>query len=73
MMDWFSTAVELAGVSAPSDRIIDGISLVSLFRNSTEVSDRYSFLTFPNLAVQIKMPFARLLIVPEQAHRDNSP
>jgi arylsulfatase A-like enzyme len=40
MMDWFSTSLELAGVTAPSDRIIDGISLVSLFRNSTAVSDR---------------------------------
>lgn len=47
MMDWFSTALELAGVSAPSDRIIDGISLVSLFRNSTEVSDRCTATYMP--------------------------
>lgn len=40
MMDWFSTALDLAGVKQPDDRIIDGISLVPLFVNGTE-TNRY--------------------------------
>ena len=40
MMDWFSTALDLAGIKKPDDRIIDGISLVPLFVNGT-VTDRY--------------------------------
>ena len=41
MMDWFTTALDVAGAAVPADRIIDGISLVSLFKNSTALSDRY--------------------------------
>lgn len=33
LMDWFSTALDLAHVKEPSDRIIDGISLLPLFYN----------------------------------------
>ena len=34
-MDWFSTSLDLAGVEAPTDRIIDGISLApALFKNT---------------------------------------
>lgn len=32
LMDWFNTALDLAGVDPPKDRIIDGISLLPLFR-----------------------------------------
>ena len=33
-MDWFTTSIELAGLQAPTDRIIDGISLApALFKN----------------------------------------
>lgn len=35
LMDWFSTALDLAHVKEPSDRIIDGISLLPLFYNGT--------------------------------------
>ena len=35
LMDWFSTALDLAGLKEPSDRIIDGISLLPLFHNGT--------------------------------------
>lgn len=42
MMDWFSTALDLAGISPPTDRIIDGISLVPLFRQGT-VTNRTIF------------------------------
>lgn len=42
LMDWFSTALDVAGVSKPSDRIIDGISLLPLFINDT-LTDRAIF------------------------------
>ena len=35
LMDWFSTALDLAHVKEPSDRIIDGISLLPLFYDGT--------------------------------------
>ena len=41
LMDWFSTALDLAGISKPEDRIIDGISLLPLFMNGTE-TNRYN-------------------------------
>ncbi len=41
-MDWYSTALDLAGIVPPSDRIIDGISLVPLFRTG-KVTDRAIF------------------------------
>jgi N-acetylgalactosamine-6-sulfatase len=42
LMDMFSTALDLAGVSPPTDRIIDGISLLPLFENGT-TTDRPIF------------------------------
>ena len=39
-MDMFSTALDLAGVAPPGDRIIDGISLLPLFQNGT-ITPRY--------------------------------
>ena len=36
MMDWFTTALDLAGIKPPDDRVIDGISLLPLFMNGTE-------------------------------------
>ena len=38
-MDWFATALDLAGMEKPSDRIIDSISLVPLFQAGT-ITDR---------------------------------
>ena len=35
MMDLFTTFAELAGVEKPTDRIIDGVSLVPLLINGT--------------------------------------
>ena len=35
LMDWFSTALDLAHVKEPSDRTIDGISLLPLFYKGT--------------------------------------
>ena len=40
LMDWFSTALDLAGIKEPDDRIIDGISLLPLLVNGTH-TDRY--------------------------------
>ena len=40
MMDWYSTALDLAGIKQPDDRIIDGMSLLPLLINGTE-TDRY--------------------------------
>ena len=37
-MDWYSTALDLAGISEPSDRIIDGISLTPLFKKGLETN-----------------------------------
>ena len=37
-MDWYSTALDLAGTDPPIDRIIDGISLASLFREGKETN-----------------------------------
>ena len=37
-MDWYSTALDLAGADSPTDRIIDGISLVPLLKMSKEVN-----------------------------------
>ena len=37
-MDWYSTALDLAGISEPSDRIIDGISLAPLFKKGLETN-----------------------------------
>ena len=39
-MDWFSTALDLAGVEAPGDRIIDGISLSATLQKG-EIKNRY--------------------------------
>ena len=52
LMDWFSTALDLAGVEKPTDRIIDGISLVPLFKtnNITNRSARRSLQQQPRLA-----------------------
>ncbi len=41
-MDLFSTALDLADIVPPADRIIDGISLAPLFRNG-KVTDRPIF------------------------------
>ena len=41
-MDWYSTALDLAGIDPPKDRIIDGISLVPLFREG-KVTNRTIF------------------------------
>ena len=41
-MDWYSTALDLASITPPSDRIIDGISLIPLFRMG-KVTDRPIF------------------------------
>ncbi|XP_019860726.1 PREDICTED: N-acetylgalactosamine-6-sulfatase-like isoform X2 [Amphimedon queenslandica] len=38
LMDWYSTALDLAGISEPSDRIIDGISLAPLFKKGQETN-----------------------------------
>ena len=40
MMDWFSTALALAGIKEPDDRIIDGVSLLPVLMNGT-VTNRY--------------------------------
>ena len=40
MMDWFSTALDLAGIKEPDDRIIDRMSLLPMLINGT-VTDRY--------------------------------
>lgn len=37
-MDWYSTALDLAGIEEPTDRIIDGISLVPLFKKGVETN-----------------------------------
>lgn len=37
-MDWYSTALDLAGADPPTDRIIDGISLVPLLKMGKEVN-----------------------------------
>lgn len=39
-MDWFTTALDLAGIKMVDDRVIDGVSLLPLFVNGTE-TDRY--------------------------------
>ena len=41
MMDWYSTALDIAGIKEPDDRIIDGMSLLPLFINGKE-KDRYT-------------------------------
>ena len=41
-MDWYSTALDLAGIDPPKDRVIDGISLLPLFREG-KVTDRPIF------------------------------
>ena len=40
LMDWFSTALDIAGIPEPSDRIIDGISLLPVLKDGKTV-DRY--------------------------------
>jgi N-acetylgalactosamine-6-sulfatase len=42
LMDWFSTALDLAGIKEPEDRVIDGISLRPLLVNGTH-TDRPIF------------------------------
>ena len=42
-MDWFSTALDVAGIQPPNDRIIDGISLLPLFKRGSEI-DRYNYI-----------------------------
>ncbi|CAI8014345.1 N-acetylgalactosamine-6-sulfatase [Geodia barretti] len=42
MMDWFSTALDLAEIKEPDDRIIDGMSLLPILVNGT-VTDRPVF------------------------------
>ena len=45
-MDLFNTAVELAGAEVPSDRAIDGVSLVKLLRGESERSGREVFFYY---------------------------
>ncbi|XP_062500967.1 N-acetylgalactosamine-6-sulfatase-like isoform X2 [Corticium candelabrum] len=42
LMDWFSTALDLAGVEAPGDKIIDGISLSATLQKG-EIKNRPIF------------------------------
>ena len=35
-MDWFTTALDLAGVGLPSDRMIDGVSLKNVLAGGKE-------------------------------------
>ena len=44
LMDWFSTALDLAGIKEPEDRVIDGISLRPLLVNGTH-TDRFGIQT----------------------------
>jgi N-acetylgalactosamine-6-sulfatase len=40
LMDWFATALDLAGVDIPADRVIDGISLSTTLKQGI-IKDRY--------------------------------
>ena len=40
LMDWFATALDLAGVDPPVDRVIDGISLGTTLKQGI-IKDRY--------------------------------
>ena len=37
LMDWFSTALDIAGIPQPNDRIIDGISLLPVLRDGKTI------------------------------------
>lgn len=41
LMDWFATALDLAGVEPPNDRVIDGMSLSVTLKQGT-IQDRYA-------------------------------
>jgi arylsulfatase A-like enzyme len=51
MMDWFPTIAELAGAALPTDRVIDGRSLVAVLRGTGERAST------PFFYLQLRTPF----------------
>lgn len=54
LMDWFATALDLAGVDIPADRVIDGISLSTTLKQGI-IKDRPIFYYRGNLLMAVRV------------------